>query len=407
MGRMRSHPLLLKLGKGEAPEMRQSNYEDPVMLELDSGFRDVQHQFGAELYKAADWRCAPGPARQSDAVRSAGGREAARLRWALLRGARPRRPFAWKGEVYLGHWIGFRPAQERMALAVLDEEAGLVRFVRRFSHLPADVEGAQYPSGATPAAKAESASAEAGVEFKREKNWGFVAEGERLLIFYALLPCTVVLEYDAGAPDGVRLADRACFASSAPATLQETGCGSPACCKPHFAAAEAWLLVSMLKAEALPSRVLLQQAAKTYSLSKARSRPAYALFCTPGRERVARHAGLDILRHPMHGSGNPVPWDIERGSGHRELLCMLHVKQGDYAHWAVRIDRATRRVTHVSAGPIVKARDFRNEARPAAARTDLPACVVQGCAPAVATCMTSVLCCSPGAEPARRLRRAS
>jgi len=74
-------------------------------------------------------------------------------------------------------------------------------------------------------------------------------------------------------------------------------------------------------------------------------------------------AGLDILRHPIHGSGNPVPWDIERGAEHTELLAMLHVKQGDYAHWAVRIDRATRRVTHVSAGPIIKARDYKNEVR--------------------------------------------
>ncbi|KAK9830983.1 hypothetical protein WJX81_005385 [Elliptochloris bilobata] len=258
MGRMRSHPLLLKLGKGEAPELRQSNYEDPLMLELDSGFREVQLQDGAELYKAADWR-----------------------------------PFVWKGAVYLGHWIGFRPAQERMAIAVLDEDARLVRFVHRFSHLPAAIEAAQYPSGMAPAAKAESASAERGVDFKREKNWGFVAEGDRLLIFYALLPCTVVLEFDAAALDGVRLADRACFAGSAAATLERTG--------------------------------------------------------------------LDILRHPIHGSGNPVPWDIERGGGHRELLSMLHVKVGDYAHWAVRIDRETRRVTHVSAGPVIKARDFRNE----------------------------------------------
>ena len=40
---------------------------------------------------------------------------------------------------------------------------------------------------------------------------------------------------------------------------------------------------------------------------------------------------------------------------------MVHVKRGDYAHWAVRIDRAARRVTHLSAGPVVKARDYRNE----------------------------------------------
>jgi hypothetical protein len=63
-----------------------------------------------------------------------------------------------------------------------------------------------------------------------------------------------------------------------------------------------------------------------------------------------------------------VPWDIERGAEHTELLAMLHVKQGDYAHWAVRIDRASRRVTHVSAGPIIKARDYKNEVRRPRAR---------------------------------------
>lgn len=63
----------------------------------------------------------------------------------------------------------------------------------------------------------------------------------------------------------------------------------------------------------------------------------------------------------MHSSGNPVPWDIENGAEHTEYLSMLHVKKGDYAHWALRINRATRRITHVSAGPVIKARDYRNE----------------------------------------------
>lgn len=62
-----------------------------------------------------------------------------------------------------------------------------------------------------------------------------------------------------------------------------------------------------------------------------------------------------------HSSGNPVPWDIEAGADAREYFSMIHVKKGDYAHWAVRIDRASRRVTHVSSGPLIKARDYRNE----------------------------------------------
>ena len=55
-GRMRSHPLVVKLGDGEAPGMR--DLEDVKMYELDEGFAKVQHEFGADLYKAADWRCA-------------------------------------------------------------------------------------------------------------------------------------------------------------------------------------------------------------------------------------------------------------------------------------------------------------------------------------------------------------
>ncbi len=68
----------------------------------------------------------------------------------------------------------------------------------------------------------------------------------------------------------------------------------------------------------------------------------------------------------MHSSGNPVPWDVENGAEHKEYLSMLHVKKGDYAHWAIRINRASRRITHISAGPIIKARDYRNEVRPPA-----------------------------------------
>lgn len=58
------------------------------------------------------------------------------------------RPFVWKGEVYLGHWIGFLPAQERMALAKLDLDSGVVKYVHRFSHLPEEIEAAQHPDTA-------------------------------------------------------------------------------------------------------------------------------------------------------------------------------------------------------------------------------------------------------------------
>ena len=73
------------------------------------------------------------------------------------------------------------------------------------------------------------------------------------------------------------------------------------------------------------------------------------------------NAGLDILNMEGHSSGNPVVWDSEAGGEAKEYFSMIHVKKGDYAHWGVRIDTASRRVTHVSAGPVIKARDYRNE----------------------------------------------
>ena len=59
--------------------------------------------------------------------------------------------------------------------------------------------------------------------FKREKNWGFVDEEGALMIYYALLPCTVVLEFDMGQPDGVMLRSRACYDDQAADIQQQTG----------------------------------------------------------------------------------------------------------------------------------------------------------------------------------------
>ena len=43
------------------------------------------------------------------------------------------------------------------------------------------------------------------------------------MIYYALLPCTVVLEFDMGQPDGVLLRSRACYAEQATVIEQQTG----------------------------------------------------------------------------------------------------------------------------------------------------------------------------------------
>ena len=61
------------------------------------------------------------------------------------------------------------------------------------------------------------------VNFKREKNWGFVEEEGALMIYYALLPCTVVMEFDMQQPDGVLMRSRACYGDQAAAIEQQTG----------------------------------------------------------------------------------------------------------------------------------------------------------------------------------------
>jgi hypothetical protein len=59
--------------------------------------------------------------------------------------------------------------------------------------------------------------------FKREKNWGFVEEEGALLVYYALLPCTVELQFDTTQPDGVSLPSRTCYNDKAAIILQQTG----------------------------------------------------------------------------------------------------------------------------------------------------------------------------------------
>lgn len=55
------------------------------------------------------------------------------------------RPFVWRNEVYLGHWIAYMPGEERMAISRLDREEGAVKLVHRFTSLSDEVEAAVLP----------------------------------------------------------------------------------------------------------------------------------------------------------------------------------------------------------------------------------------------------------------------
>ena len=65
-----------------------------------------------------------------------------------------------------------------------------------------------------------------------------------------------------------------------------------------------------------------------------------------------------------HMSGSPVPFDILNGESHQEYIALLHVKRPEYINWAVRINKYTKQITHISAGPILKNHEYRNEVKP-------------------------------------------
>jgi len=262
---LNTHPLLVKLGRGAAPSMRRSNFEAVAMLEYDESYMAAARAAGGDWFKAGDWRCAracmrragpPAPATTECRLRpqhvragsqaslappgAADAAAGACLRAhdaahvaAAPTGGVPRRPFAWRGGVYLAHWIIFAPGEERMAISALDEGAGRVRLAHVLSPLPAAAEAAQRADGRAAAAAAESLSAVAGSSFTREKNWGLAEDGGALLVFHALLPCTVTLAFELGGGDGnasaadaggaARVASRACYTDAAEATLAATG----------------------------------------------------------------------------------------------------------------------------------------------------------------------------------------
>lgn len=71
------------------------------------------------------------------------------------------------------------------------------------------------------------------------------------------------------------------------------------------------------------------------------------------------YVGLKLWeQEDMLISGHPVAWDIEHGSKFRELLVIVHKQGYNAEHWAVRINRATQRVTHVTAGPLLHRRNY-------------------------------------------------
>lgn len=139
------------------------------------------------------------------------------------------RPFAWRGNIYLAHWIYFARGEERMAISAIDEAAGLVRLAHVLSPLARAVEAAQRTKGHQAAVRAASLSYVAGSTYTREKNWGLVADRGELVLYHVLLPCTVVLAFDLS--DGnatavnntARVVGRACYTGAAEVIARATG----------------------------------------------------------------------------------------------------------------------------------------------------------------------------------------
>ena len=71
-----------------------------------------------------------------------------------------------------------------------------------------------------------------------------------------------------------------------------------------------------------------------------------------GSVQLSRRTGLNAT--DSRQSGNPVPWASPTASP--ALLAMVHTRAQfhSYAHWALRLDPDTLRVTHVSAGAVLQ-----------------------------------------------------
>lgn len=114
-----------------------------------------------------------------------------------------------------------------MSISRADIAGNMVHFLHRFDNLSTLIEESsrgfvveKARSGLFSRAALEPAEPS---KFKREKNWGFVEEGGRLLIFYSLLPCLVVLDFDPSLPDGARLHSRFCYEAQASSVMHATG----------------------------------------------------------------------------------------------------------------------------------------------------------------------------------------
>ena len=150
------------------------------------------------------------------------------------------------------------------------------------------------PAGASLRVGAFQPKKAGAVKFKREKNWGFVEEEGALMIYYALLPCTVVMEFDTQQPDGVLMRSRACYDDQAAAIEQQTGvqqasCGRhchtvhPQCCL------STWL--TMLRSHPLycDARCRASMTACTYQLAPAHLRTmSISITCRAGYPKDGR-----------------------------------------------------------------------------------------------------------------------
>ena len=95
------------------------------------------------------------------------------------------------------------------------------------------------------------------------------------------------------------------------------------------------------------------------------SRSSRAVLLDAAYEMRERHhkwlldvTGLDVSLQ-VHGSGHPQPWLDDEGEP--EYILMVHQRKQKlgYAHWVLRMGQHTRRVSHVSAGPVITWADYK------------------------------------------------
>ncbi|KAK9794079.1 hypothetical protein WJX73_010011 [Symbiochloris irregularis] len=117
------------------------------------------------------------------------------------------RPFNYKGEVYVGHWVKFGWESN---VVPTDHSACWSEYNGRFSCDYMAVSRLNFDTQQIELIYHFRQSM-FGTPYRMEKNWAFLEHGTKLIVIYSLLPCTVLFVFNPKAPKGAVFHSGFCY----------------------------------------------------------------------------------------------------------------------------------------------------------------------------------------------------